>query len=395
MGMEHINRRQFLTASAAGLAALALAACGGSAAPASSGGSAAPASAGAPPSGDWQKTWDSWIAGAKKEGKLVLASGPSPNARVSVPEAFKKAFGVDIEYLGGSSSELANRLRSEQASGQYTVDVSISGANTSYINFYGEKMIEPVKPWLINPEAVNPAGWTSGKVWYQDPDNEYFVRVSNVASPQVVVNTDIMKADGLTSWADLLKPEFKGKAIALDPTQPGSGGQCGAYLYKTLGTDWFKSFYIGQEPGLTLDDRQMSDAVAHGKYPVAVGMRVEDTVKLKADGFKIDIKPPFPDGPGYVSAAFGILGLFKNPPHPNAAHLFLNWVLMKDGQTAWNSAWKTASVRTDVDNSWAPPYIVPKPGLKYFDAYDWDYSSSGWKVLNGDIKKLLADRPKG
>lgn len=43
----------------------------------------------------------------------------------------------------------------------------------------------------------------------------------------------------------------------------------------------------------------------------------------------------------------------------------------------------------------APPYIVPKPGLKYFDAYDWDYSSSGWKTLNNDIKKLLADRPKG
>ncbi|HEX6511485.1 MAG TPA: extracellular solute-binding protein, partial [Chloroflexota bacterium] len=197
------------------------------------------------------------------------------------------------------------------------------------------------------------------------------------------------------SWNDLLKPEYKGKMIALDPTQPGSGGQCGAYLLKTLGADWTKRFYLDQEPGLTLDDRQMADAVAKGKYPIAVGERAEDVVKLQQDGFKIKVLNAWPEAPGYISAAFGILGLFKNPPHPNAAKLFLNWVLMKDGQTAWNSAWKTAAVRRDVDNSWVPSFIVPKPNVNYFDAYDWDYSSNGWKTLNDSLKKLLANRPTG
>jgi ABC-type Fe3+ transport system substrate-binding protein len=398
----HLNRRAFLAMAVAGLGAAALAACGQSAAPpisasASAAGatSAPPATSGGAPS-DWKQQWDSWIAGAKKEGTMVLATGASPEARVKVPEAFKKAFGVDIQYLGGSSSELANRLRAEQASNQYTVDISVSGAGTSYSTFYQEKLVVPIKPYIINPEALDPAAWASGKgVWYMDPTSEYFIRISNVASPQIVVNTDYVKPDGLNSWNDLLKPEYKGKMIALDPTQPGSGEQCGAYLYRTLGADWAKRFYIDQAPGLTLDDRVMADAVAHGKYPIAVGERAEDIVKLQSDGFKVAVLRSWPDAPGYVSAAFGLLGMFKNPPHPNAAKLFLNWILMKDGQTAWNSAWRTASVRTDVSNSWVPDFIVPKPGVNYFDAYSWDYSNGGVQAIREKIRALLADRPKG
>src|SRR3989442_515370 len=82
-------------ATGASLGAVALAACGQAAAPGTPSSSSA--------TQGWQQQWDSWVAGAKKEGQLVLATGPSPEARVKVPEAFKKAFGVDVEYLGGSS----------------------------------------------------------------------------------------------------------------------------------------------------------------------------------------------------------------------------------------------------------------------------------------------------
>src|SRR5689334_13756267 len=126
---RHISRRTFLAAASS---VALLAACGQS----PSGASKPSASPSA--SGGWQAQWDSWIAGARKEGKLVLASGPSPDARVQVPAAFKKAFGVEIEYLGGSTSDLSNRLRSEQAANQYTVDVVVAGADTAYLVLYGE-----------------------------------------------------------------------------------------------------------------------------------------------------------------------------------------------------------------------------------------------------------------
>ena len=96
-----------------------------------------------------------------------------------------------------------------------------------------------------------------------------------------------------------------------------------------------------------------------------------------------------------MSAGFGLVNLFKNPPHPNAAKLFVNWILMKDGQTAWNSSQKTASIRADVDNSWADPEIVPKAGVKYLDVYSWDYVTNGWSKANGGVRAIIGSRATG
>jgi iron(III) transport system substrate-binding protein len=404
-----LSRRGFLLA-AAGSALLA--ACGQAAGPASTASSgAAPASASAvasssaaKPAGsassvgaaatgapaDWQQQWDSWVAGAKKEGKLVLASGPSPSARAQIPEAFKKAFGVDVEYLGGATSDLANRLRSEQSANQFTVDVSLSGSDSSYIVLYGEHMTEPIKPYLIRPDVLDPAAWKNGKVWYTDPGQEYIVRASSYVSTSMVANTNVIKVDDLKSWNDLLKPQFKGKMATYDPIKSGSGSQLSSYIYNALGGDYFKKLYVDQGMTQTSDYRQLSDWLARGTYPVAFAMRTEDIEQLRKDGFKVQQIGPWPEAPGYVSAGFGLVNRFKSPPHPNAANLFVNWILMKDGQIAWNQSQKTVSVRTDVDNSgWAPPYLVPQPGVKYFDTYDWDYATTGWSKANKAVQGIL------
>src|SRR5215208_4926359 len=50
--------------------------------------------------------WRELIEAARREGKLVLASGPTPATRQNLPRAFKDRFGIEIEYLGGRSSDL-------------------------------------------------------------------------------------------------------------------------------------------------------------------------------------------------------------------------------------------------------------------------------------------------
>ncbi len=374
-----LSRRAFLAATAG---ASLLAACGK--APATS----AP-SPGASGNQGWQTQWDSWIAGAKKEGKLVLASGPSPEARVKVPEAFKKAFGIDVEYLGGATSDLANRLRSEQAANQFSVDVAVAGADTAYLVLYGEHLTEPVKPHLINPEATNPTGWKNGKVWYMDPEQQFIVRASSYLSRPLAFNTDYVKSVEVKAWHDLLSPRYKGKIASYDPAKNGSGGQTSAYLYNVLGADFVKGLYVDQGTAVTGDYRQLSDWLARGLYPVALAMRGEDVDKLQNDKFKVEAIGSLADAAGYVSAGFGLVNLLKNPPHPNAAKLFLNWILMKDGQIAWNSSQKTVSIRTDVDNAWADPSIVPKAGVDYFDTYSAEYTSTGYANANKAVKALL------
>lgn len=362
-----------------------LAACGQTAAPVSSG--AAPGSAA--PSGDWQAQWNSWMEGAKKEGKLVFASSPSPAARVQIPEAFKKAFGVEVEYLGGPSSDLANRLRSEQAANQYTVDVTLSGADTTYLILYGQHMTEPLRPHLIRPDVLDPKAWRVGKVWFMDPEGQYIARASDYASQNLWVNTDFIPADAIKSWKDLLKPEYKGKISSYDPVKNGSGAQMAAFLWTKLGADYAKSLYVDQQVAIASDYRQLSDWTGRGTYPIEMAGRGEDHDQLKKDGFKVVPLGPFPEAPGTKSAGFGLVNMLKSPPHPNAANLFVNWILSKEGQIAWNNSQKTVSIRTDVDNSWLTEDIVPKPGLDYFDTYDWDYTLHGYPKANGAVKKLL------
>ena len=95
---------------------------------------------------------------------------------------------------------------------------------------------------------------------------------------------------------------------------------------------------------------------------------------LKAEGFPIEVLRDLPDAPGQVSGGFGLVALANNAPHPNAARLFVNWMAMREGNETYNRAEVLVSTRTDVDSSWAPPYIVPRPGVDYFDTYDWEFT---------------------
>src|SRR6266487_372498 len=116
-----VSRRQLLRGLAlvgVGLAGGVVVACGTTSAPPTAPQGAAPA-----PSG-----WDALLASARTEGKVVVSGPPDPGANTKIPEAFKKFSGIDMEYLAGNSSQLASRIQSERAAGQYTIDVSLAGA---------------------------------------------------------------------------------------------------------------------------------------------------------------------------------------------------------------------------------------------------------------------------
>ncbi|MGH7826940.1 MAG: hypothetical protein ACREQ7_17435, partial [Candidatus Binatia bacterium] len=55
--------------------------------------------------------------------------------------------------------------------------------------------------------------------------------------------------------------------------------------------------------------------------------------------------------------------------HPNASKVFLNWLLRKDGQTAFCRGMGYVSRRMDVSTDHVPTYWVPKPGVKYWPGY--------------------------
>src|SRR5262249_34185552 len=139
--------------------------------------------------------WDALIAAAKAEGKLVISGSPNADTRTAIPQAFRDRFGINMEYLAGASSDLAARLQSERAAGQYTIDACIGGANTMYGTFVANEWMQPFRSQLILPEVTEDRNWRSGKLWFMDPDGDKVMRLLNYVDRPVTLNTRMVPRD--------------------------------------------------------------------------------------------------------------------------------------------------------------------------------------------------------
>jgi len=337
--------------------------------------------------------WDALVAAAKQEGKLVLAGPPTPETRANLPKRFKERFGIEMEYIApGSTSDLLVKMEAERKSGLYTIDAIVGGAQSLYTVAYANKMIDPIKPILINPEATDGSKWVGGKVWYADPEGQYILRLSNYVTNHVVVNTSVVKVADIKSWKDLLDPKYRGKLSFYDPTRAGTGWNTANYLLRRLGDDYIHKLYVDQQPGISADFAQIADWMARAQYPISAGLRESEIEKLRSDGFPVEVLPSMPEAPGLTTAGFGLGVLVNRAPHPNAAKVFLNWMATREGQESWHGTERTVSIRTDVDNTkWAAPYALPKPGVDYFDSYDYEFTVNSRSPAELErLKKLIS-----
>jgi ABC-type Fe3+ transport system substrate-binding protein len=112
---------------------------------------------------------------------------------------------------------------------------------------------------------------------------------------------------------------------------------------------------------------------------------------LKKDGLPVQVLPAFKDAPGYLTGGSGLMAQLKDPPHPNAATLFVNWMAMDHAQTVYNRAVQLISPRTTVKSDWAPDYVVPKPGIEYVDTYDWDYVFKTYPTAFKTVRAMIRE----
>jgi iron(III) transport system substrate-binding protein len=365
-----LSRRQVLQRTAGfglGLLGVALAGCGQQQSPPAAAPTTAPAQAGAAAPG-----WDQLVAAAQKEGKVVVSGPPAPDANTRIPAAFKQRFNIELEYLGGNSSQLASRLQAERAAGQYTIDVSLGGPDTVYGTFLTNKWLDPLKPALILPEVTDPKVWPTGGPWFRDPGGDTSLQLFNTVAPVGYLNTSLVSPDELKTTDDLVNPKWQGKIASYDPSVNGGGLIDGSVIYVIKGPDFARQLYKGQNVAYTRDYGQIADWVAHGSYPIALGATPPFIAPYKGAApleqlVVSDLKT-------IVAGGFGMVSLWNQAPHPNAAKVFANWIASKDGVSVYAPIDGSAPVRTDVDASaWLEPSLIPKPGGDYFDVYDYTY----------------------
>lgn len=320
---------------------------------------------------------------------MVVKGPPTAAVRTDVVAAFKQRFGIDMEYTGGQSGDAVTQLAAERQAGQYTTDAILAGADTMYGRIYGQKMLDPMLPALVLDDAKDGSKWPDGKLWFMDPEGQYVLRLNNSVTNSLQVNTDVIKPGAITSWKDLLKPEYTGKIASFDPTVSGAGLSDASYLIKQLGNDYVKQLFVDQKVTFTRDHRELADWLARGKYPIVLSLREVEYQKILKDKFPVAYVRDLPDASGYVSAGFGLMGLMNKAPHPNAAKVFVNWLASKDGMDVWSRAEDLVPTRLDVDRSPYPQEQVPQAGRTYFDSFGWDWVLNERKQAMQQLQKLL------
>ena len=332
--------------------------------------------------------WEEVLAKAKKEGKVTLLGPRSTAARPSLVKAFQKAYpDISLEYQPGSLGRTAPRLRAElRARKTTTMDVVIGG--TSAIR--NRDVITLLRPKLILPEAINTANWRStrgqGPRWV-DRDRQIALQTSEWVFGYVVVNTDMVKPGTLTSWRDLLKPEWKGKIAFHDPRGSGAGGEVASYLLVKFGDKFIVDLFRDQKVALTRSYSQIADWLAQKKYAIGVAQVPDRIEALKKEGVPLKAFS-LKDGPGTLTGGFSVVSFLKGAPHPNATQVFINWVLTKAGQEALHRPLLSPSLRVDVKRDYVPEYTIPQPGLDYLDTYTEEFQSKRRKLAK-QVRELV------
>ena len=303
----------------------------------------------------FEEEWEALKAAARAEGKMTLVTGNGSSRGLAFPirEIFGKQFGIDVTIHGGSGSQHALRIAAERAAGRFEVDIVNLGRNTVGPRLGDVGFLKPIQEQLFHPDATDPSKWWMNKLWWREPDgveSKYSVAISVTAWANPVnpdYNTDLVTEEdiaAINSAFDFFDDKWKGKIIALSPLEAGSsGGLTDIYSHPELGPEWIERFYsTDMEVTFVGDVRQIVDSLARGGHAFTffAGGAGTDLMMLAQEGLPLARWEKNLKEGGRLSANAGWhwLGVMDRAPHPNAAKLFANWWLTKEGQTAYNMA---------------------------------------------------------
>jgi iron(III) transport system substrate-binding protein len=307
--------------------------------------------------------WESTLAAAKKEGKVSVITDVTATLRDALTLEFQKKYGISVELFGINGREVPPRVAAERKAGQFLWDIYIHGSTTALQAMIPMGAFDPLEPALILQDVKDPKTWRGGAIEFLDPSKMVMV-MTPFQRGTIFYNSKLVNANEFTSHKDLLNPKWKGKLVVDDPRRGGPGVATFTffYLHPELGPDFIRA--LGkQQMTISRDYAQEVDAVGQGRYPVLIGGADFIAINRAKQGAPIAIVDPRELKEGTdVSPANGNLALFNRALNPNAAKIYVNWLLSKEGQTIFARANGYVSARLDVPTDHTEPWRVPLPG---------------------------------
>jgi ABC-type Fe3+ transport system substrate-binding protein len=305
------------------------------------------------------------IEGAKKEGQLVFYSGiPVPDGK-AIMEAFQRKYPfIKGTHYRAAGTALTARIQSERRAGQHLWDVLNTSGFEPYVLLeqgYFAKYDSPERKHYAEGYRDAEAYWTT---MYTTP-------------MMVSYNTRLVSPEELPKdYLQLLDSKWKGK-LALDSRE----FEWYANLKKVWGADKSRKFLEGlrkQDVRLMQGRALLTELLAGGEFAILVNSYLQDVIEAKRKGSPVEILSLDP-----VISAAGLVGINNLAPHPNAARLFIDFTLSKEGQELIVKT-DRSSVRKDISRN--PMDMIENVRVIPSDltlAKDYQQSSDEYRELLG------------
>ena len=281
------------------------------------------------------------IAAAKKEAKVVVYSTTDTAAAGFLTKDFQALYpGISVEYNDMNSTEVYNRVISERAAGAGSADVLWSSAMDLQIKLVSDGGALT----YASPEIANLPGWA---VWKNEAFGTTYEPIA------IVYNKRLLSGDEIPqSHADLLRvfttklDKLKGKVTTYDIEKSGVG-----FLLITQDSKYNPQFWdlikalgvVG--PRVQSSAGTMMERISSGEN--LLGFNIFNSyaaLRAKKDP-SIGIVLP----KDYTLVMSRVMFASKTAKNPNAAKLWLDYILSKRGQTIIANQSDLGSIRADVE----------------------------------------------
>ncbi|MGB6938521.1 MAG: extracellular solute-binding protein [Xanthobacteraceae bacterium] len=300
---------------------------------------------------------DDLYAKAKSEGEFAFYVGGPTAPWEARAKIFEERYpGIKVTIGGGFSNVLDQKIDAQLAAGKLEVDAAILQTAADYVRWKKEGR-------LI---AFKPPGFDKMEANFKDADGTFWATMVNVV-PYMFNSEKVAAADIPNSAMDFLKPQFHGKIVTAYPADDDVTLWVFYHIVQKYGWAYMDK-YMAAKPNFIQGHLGEQRSIGSGQNLATFDSILDITSELKRQGQPVDSHIPTGDALPIWPLSGAI---FKGAPHPNAAKLFISWLLEPEQQAKL----PTWSPRTDV-----PPPAGYKPILSY-------------QVAN-DYRVFLTDQPK-
>src|SRR5215471_9097030 len=285
---------------------------------------------------------DAIYAAAKAEGAFVLYVGGPTAPWEATARIFEQRYpGIKVSITGGFSNVLDKRIDKQLADGKLEVDTAIFQTLQDFVRWHAEGKLL----------AYRPPGFDAIDASFKQADGAFYGTMV-IATPYMYNTQHVSATDVPNSAPDFLKAQFRGKMVTPYPADDDATLWLFHHIVRKYGWDYMDK-YMAAKPNFIQGHLGQQRSIGSGQNWVTFDSIFNITSAEKKEGKPVETHFSTVD----ATPIWPLTGaIFKDAPHPNAAKLFLGWLLEPEQQVKTG----TWSSRRDV-----PPPAGYKPIFDY------------------------------